>query len=316
MARPLRIEYEGALYHVTSRGNERKDIYYTKRDNDVFREIMESAYKRFKIIIHAYCLLTNHYHFLIETPKANLSKCMQYINSSYTTYFNRKRKRAGHLFQGRYAGILVEEEAYLLKLSRYIHLNPIRANMAKLPEEFEWSSYKYYVKNGARKPIFLDTKRTLGYFHDDVSRYKGFVEEGLVKTIKNPILEAFANIILGREEFVDRIKREYIDKDKKQRDLPALRKIRAERIDPERIIKMIEKHNGIIASEKRNKLFAYFLRSYTDHSLEEISNRYMPDKSPSALSNMMYRFRRQMETDIDLRKLVDGIIEEMCCGEV
>ncbi len=155
MARPLRIEYDGALYHITSRGNERKDIYHSTGDKEKFLEIVEEAYKRFKVVIYAYCLMTNHYHLLMETPKANLSRCMQYINSVYTTHFNRKRKRSGHLFQGRYKGFLVEEVSYLTKLSRYIHLNPIRANMAKSPEDFEWSSYRYYVNEKDQKPIFL-----------------------------------------------------------------------------------------------------------------------------------------------------------------
>ena len=124
MARPLRITFPGAFYHVTSRGNERKNIYKSKRDREKFLEYLGEAHERYGAIIHAYCLMTNHYHLLIETPDANLPQIMKHLNSSYTTYFNVKRKRFGHLFQGRYKAFLVYKDDYALELSRYIHLNP------------------------------------------------------------------------------------------------------------------------------------------------------------------------------------------------
>jgi putative transposase len=110
MARPLRIEFPGAFYHITSRGDERREIYKTSPDREQFLEYLASAAERYGAVIHGYCLMTNHYHLLLETPRANLSQIMQHINGAYTTYFNIKRKRAGHLFQGRYKGILVEAD--------------------------------------------------------------------------------------------------------------------------------------------------------------------------------------------------------------
>lgn len=115
MSRPLRIQYAGAFYHVTSRGNERKDIFKGDRDRERFLNYLESAAQRYGAIFHCYCLMNNHYHLLIETPDSNLSQIMQHINGSYTTYFNIRRKRAGHLFQGRYHAILVEADAYAHK---------------------------------------------------------------------------------------------------------------------------------------------------------------------------------------------------------
>jgi len=123
MPGPLRIEYPGAFYHVTSRGNERKAIFKSRRDREKFLEYLESASQRYAAIIHIYCLMDNHYHLPIETPSGNLAQIKQHINGAYTTYFNVKRKRSGHLFQGRYRSILVEADAYAKELSRYIHLN-------------------------------------------------------------------------------------------------------------------------------------------------------------------------------------------------
>ena len=138
MARPLRITYPGAFYHVTSRGNERKNVFKSKRDRVKFLEYLDSATKRYDAVIHAFCLMDNHYHLLLETPSGNLPQIMRHTNGAYTTYFNVKRERSGHLFQGRYKAILVDMDEYAKELSRYIHLNPVRAKMVKTPEEYEW----------------------------------------------------------------------------------------------------------------------------------------------------------------------------------
>lgn len=145
MTRPLRIEFEGAFYHVTSRGNERKKIFFTPRDYDKFKEYVAEAERKFGFILHGYVLMTNHYHLLIETPDKNLQKIMQYINSCYSTYTNVKRGRSGHLFQGRYKAIIVDKDSYLAELSKYIHLNPVRAKIVERPEDYWHSSYRAYA---------------------------------------------------------------------------------------------------------------------------------------------------------------------------
>lgn len=137
MARPLRIEYPGAFYHVTSRGNEQKDVFKSQKDREKFLSYVESAVVRYGAVVHTWCLMSNHYHLLLETPSGNLSQIMRHINGAYTTYFNVKRKRAGHLFQGRYKAILVEAGAYALEFSRYMHLNPVRAGMVAKPEQYQ-----------------------------------------------------------------------------------------------------------------------------------------------------------------------------------
>ena len=129
MGRPLRITYPGAHYHVTPRGNEQKDIYKSRRDREQFLSYLESSVTRYGAKIHAYCLMTNHYHLLLETPGGNLPEILRHINGAYTNYYNTKRKRSGHLFQGRYKAILIEADEYLMELTRYIHLNPVHCGM-------------------------------------------------------------------------------------------------------------------------------------------------------------------------------------------
>ena len=149
MARPLRITYPGAFYHITSRGNERKAVFKSKRDREKFLEYLESATQRYDAQIHTYCMMDTHYHLLLETPSGNLSQIMRHINGAYTTYFNVKRGRSGHLFQGRYKAIVVDIDQYAKELSRYIHLNPVRAKMVETLEEYEWSSYKFFISKKA-----------------------------------------------------------------------------------------------------------------------------------------------------------------------
>lgn len=168
MARPLRITFPGAFYHITSRGNEQKVVFKSKRDREKFLEYLESATQRYDALIHAYCMMDNHYHLLLETPSANLPQIMRHINGAYTTYFNIKRKRSGHLFQGRYKAILVEVDEYAKELSRYIHLNPVRAGMVDKPDAYQWSSYPYYIGK-EKAPEWLHRAFVLGYFGEKES---------------------------------------------------------------------------------------------------------------------------------------------------
>ncbi len=168
MARPLRINYPGAFCHVTSRGNEQRNVFRSKRDREKFYKYLGSATQRYDAVVHVLCLMDNHFHLLVETPSGNLPQIMRHINGAYTTYFNRKRARSGHLFQGRYKAILVDMGEYAKELSRYIHLNPVRAEMVETPAEYEWSSYQFFI--GVQKPpkwLFRDF--IFGYFGGKVS---------------------------------------------------------------------------------------------------------------------------------------------------
>ena len=229
MARQLRIEYPDAYYHVTARGNERKGIFKSDKDRGKFLSYLESAVKRYDAVIHAWCLMSNHYHLLVETPSGNLSQIMQHINGAYTNYFNTKRKRSGHLFQGRYKGILVEADEYALELSRYIHLNPVRIGIVNEPGDYKWSSFQEYA--GKRKaPDWLSTEFILGYFDKSEQaaqkQYNEFVEEVLGKEHESPLLQMVASTILGTPEFVAAIQEQHLDGKSPHRNLPALKQLK------------------------------------------------------------------------------------------
>jgi putative transposase len=181
MSRLLRIEFAGVLYHVTARGNERHDIFFTDGDRHAFLETLEKVGRRFEWICHAYCLMSNHYHLLIETPQANLSRGMRHLNGVYTQCINRTHGRVGHLFQGRFKGILVQKEAYLLELARYIVLNPVRAGMVEEPKDWIWSSYRSTV-GVTEKSAFLTTDGLLSAFgrnrQSAITAFRRFVAEG------------------------------------------------------------------------------------------------------------------------------------------
>ena len=141
-ARSLRLEYAGALYHVTSRGDRREEIYEDDADRAMFLSIFGDVCCHYNWVCHSYCLMSNHYHLVIETPDANLSKGMRQLNGEYARQFNRVHKRVGHVFQGRYKAIHVEKESYLIELSRYVVLNPVRAYMVSEAEDWPWSNYR------------------------------------------------------------------------------------------------------------------------------------------------------------------------------
>ncbi len=204
MARPLRLEFAGAIYHLTSRGNARQKVFFTDTDRQLFLDTLAGVVSRYSWICHAYCLMANHYHLLVETPKGNLSLGMRQLNGIYTQAFNRRHKRVGHLFQGRFKAILVERESYLLELCRYIVLNPIRVKGNLKAGAWKWSSYRA-TAGLAPAPGFLHTDWLLGQFGKNRAqaqkRYREFVKEGLES---RPWEALKGQIYLGSEEFIER----------------------------------------------------------------------------------------------------------------
>ena len=169
MARPLRLAFPGAVYHLTSRGNARQKIFFTDADRELFLSTLSGVVRRYHWVCHAYCLMANHYHLLIETPKANLSIGMRQLNGIYTQSFNRRHHRVGHLFQGRFKAILVEKEAHLLELCRYVVLNPVRVKGGASAQSWKWSSYRATAGLGS-VPEFLSTDWILEQFGKSRSR--------------------------------------------------------------------------------------------------------------------------------------------------
>jgi REP element-mobilizing transposase RayT len=204
MARPLRIEYDGAVYHVTSRGNNKKPVFFNDEDREAFLIVLGNINQRYNWICHAYCLMNNHYHIVIETPDGNLSKGMRQLNGEYTQIINKRHGRVGHLFQGRYKAILIQKESHLLEVCRYVVLNPVRANLATNVTGWKWSSYLGTA--GYEKPrSCLTINWILGQFGARAGiarqRYKEFIKSGVeTGSVWNGIK---GQILLGREEFTD-----------------------------------------------------------------------------------------------------------------
>jgi REP element-mobilizing transposase RayT len=206
MARPLRLEFPGALYHLTSRGNAKADIFLDDADRRIFLRILGSTIDRYGWLLHAYCLMGNHYHLLAATPRANLSRGMRQLNGVYTQCFNRRHKRVGHVFQGRFTAILVERETYLLELARYIPLNPVRAGFVTSAEQWQWSSFRATAGLEAALP-WLDIAAVRENFGSDPGkaalRFQEFVKAG----VKNgtPWSALRGQIYLGSEQFAQRM---------------------------------------------------------------------------------------------------------------
>lgn len=220
MARPLRLEYAGALYHVTSRGDRREAIYEDDTDREAFLDVLSEVCQGFNWLCHAYCLMSNHYHLLIETPDANLSKGMRQLNGMYTQRFNRSHGKAGHVFQGRYKAILVDKDSYLLELARYIVLNPVRAGMVRSAKDWRWSSYRA-TTGQSRPPGFLTTDWVLSAFSKRkrraIEHYKAFVAEG--KGQPSPWQSLRNQVYLGDDVFVEKMQ-SLLDDDKELSEIP------------------------------------------------------------------------------------------------
>ena len=311
LARPLRIEFPGAFYHVTSRGNERKAVFRNSRDKEKFLSYLESAHDRYGAVIHVYCLMENHYHLLLETPRGNLSQILHHINGAYTTYFNIKRGRSGHLFQGRFKGILIERDAYGKELSRYIHLNPVRAGVVKDPLEYGWSSYQYYIGK-ERKPAWLTTEWVLGYFsgrgHPGYRRYREFVEKGLTMELESPLREVTASTFLGSEGFIKKIRKEYLeDKIFDKRNLPAVKQIlkgpSLEEIE-KAVAKAVGKEHVFY-----KKLCIHFSHQYSGMGLDEIGKHF--GMKGGAVSQSSRRFKGAIDENKGMERTTNIIKKEL-----
>ncbi len=299
MARPLRIQYPGAFYHVTSRGNERKDIFRSMEDREKFLGYLESATFRYGASIHVYCLMSNHYHLLLETPMGNLSEIMRHINGAYTAYFNAKRRRAGHLFQGRYKAILVEADSYAAELSRYIHLNPVRARMVKSPGDYRWSSYSAYVGIADPAP-WLKTDFVLNLLTRDPQvaqkRYREFVEALLNAPGESPLKAVVASTILGGEQFVREVVEKYAEEAGGEAQNAANKEL-FPRPSIDEVVAEVEA--GWAGPEKlARKIAIYLCHRFTGGTLRQIGVRF--DLKESAVAQASRRFAGTLAENQDL----------------
>jgi putative transposase len=238
MARPLRIEFEDAIYHLCARGNERQRIFRDDHDRNRFLALLERSLERYEVSVLGFVLLPNHFHLIAQTHQANLSRWMHWLMVSYTVYFNRRWSRSGHLFQGRYKSFLVGtgEGEHLLSLSRYVHLNPVRgkvlgqgtpAERRKELRGYRWSSYRSYA--GLDKAMgWVEERLVLKEMggrnrHEQRLRYRRFVEEGLLREVEKPWEAVRWQIVLGNESFVQRVKDSLMGAMEPKREITGLR---------------------------------------------------------------------------------------------
>jgi len=207
MARPIRLEFSGAIYHVTTRGNEGEDVFLDEQDRTLFLQVLGEVVLRSGWIIHAYVLMDNHYHLLVETPKANLSRGMRQLNGVYTQRFNSSHNSGGRVFQGRFNAILVERNAYLLDLCRHVVLNPLRLRAVKNISRYRWSSYRA-TSGEVEAPVWLNTGWVLGHFGRSASvaqrKYVEYIEAGV--GLPSPLAKVKSQILLGSTTFVNKMK--------------------------------------------------------------------------------------------------------------
>lgn len=309
MARPLRIEYEGAFYHIVQRGIERRDIFISASDKEKFLSYLEFAHSCYGAAFHSYILMNNHYHLILETPRANLSKIMHYINASYAAYYNAKRKRTGPLYQGRYKAILVQKDEYLHHLSRYIHLNALRARIVKDPKDYPWSSYNYFVSSGHNAPAWLNTYLILRMFNNNIPNakrlYKDFVMDGIGAEgdcIKENIING---VILGSAEFAEDIINRFIHIDEHP-EIPAIKGLKQRNVPSlERIKEAVEE---TVISDKRlqRKFCLYLSRKYAQKTLTQIAAFYGKIRD-TGVSQAFVRTERTRQEDKDIGSILSRI---------
>ncbi len=217
MARPLRIEYPDAWYHVMNRGANRKRIFFKDNDYDLFINVLKEACNLFNVYISAYCLISNHYHIVVHTPEGNLSRFMRHVNGVYTQRYNRKYRKDGPLFRGRYKAILIQAEEYLTHVVKYVHFNPLKANIVNNLRDYKWSSHPAYLKGKSDKE-WLDINNLLACFSSRKKKaiilYKEFMDIDLDDEVVKFFSKKNQSSIFGDSDFVEMIKEKCVRKDK------------------------------------------------------------------------------------------------------
>ncbi len=302
MARPLRVDYPGALYHVTARGTERKAIFRHDADREQFLAVLAHAVERYRLRLHAYVLMDNHYHLLVETPEANLSLALRHLNGVYTGAFNRAHRRVGHLFQGRFKAIVVDKESYLLELSRYIHLNPVRTTRRHPLGRYRWSSYWDYI--GRRSaPSWLTREMVLGSVggkgNTAERRYQAFVEEGAAAETPSLWERVVAQVALGDAKFVASLRRRVTTTH--DREVPSRRRL-AERPSWAAIERAVQASATALRklatggrSDPVRAVLVYLARERGGLSLREVGR--LTDREEATVSHQTRRVMERRRTD-------------------
>jgi putative transposase len=305
MARQLRIEYPGAFYHVYSRGNQKQPIFYNDEDRFFFIRVLRDAQKRLDAVWCLFCFMANHYHLGLETPAGNLSRIMHFVNSAYTVHLNKKHERCGHLFQGRFKAILVQADRYARTLTKYIHGNPVRKGLLEAPEEYEWSSCRYYFGT-AKPPSWLDTRIILECFGGSTEKLKQehvrYLSDLNDPSVEREFAKAARTGIMGDLDFIERVRRVYlqgrltnIDPEilelKRLRTRPSLATIK-DRVEHE----LGDGHRFV------KKLTIFIAHEYADYRLREIGEFF--GLGPSAVHAAFKRINSELEGHETLGRIV------------
>ncbi len=317
MARALRIQFENALYHVTSRGNERHDIVRDDRDRAKWIEYLVRTCTRHNLVVYAFVLMDNHYHLFVRTPRANLSRAIHDLNTSYAGWFNKRYGRVGHLLAGRFKAILVDSEGYYWELSRYIHLNPVRADMVKRPEDYKWSSYPGY--HWPRRKLawvaYDEVLGEVGKAKNIYARYRDFVRAGAEVPPESPLARVAEGLLLGGEKFVNGVRR-LLERKGRSRELPQLRKLDLRnRVGFEKVCEIVCAEYGVALSaigkkgshgNEARKAAIYVAREMLGLPAVEVC-RVTGGVSPSAVTNMVAQAREDMKKNKTLAVAIEGI---------
>jgi putative transposase len=306
MARPLRIEYPGAFYHVTGTGSEGRRIFVSRADYEKFKEYLLEAGRKFNTLVHCYVLTGSQYQLIVESREANLSRFMHHLAGCYATYFNNRRKLSGHLFQGRYKAILIDEKRYLAELSRYLHLHPVKARLVRKPEEYQQSSYLAYILKDDQALVYTDLVLGMGSTDPRHARrkYREFVEEGMTEKLTSPVQKVYGQAIAGSPSFVKKVVTRF---DKKQglRSGTAKGRTIQRTSDMGRILAALSSYfevprtTFLAARGTYRNLAIYCAKKYTGLTNNEIGKRF-GNITYSAVTRVAARVAERAQKDKDL----------------
>ncbi|MBI3099912.1 MAG: transposase [Planctomycetes bacterium] len=300
MSRAVRVEHAGAWYHVMARGVARMPTFLDDEDRRAFLRKLGRLMDRGALEIHSFCLMPNHYHLLVRTPRGELARWMRHVNGEYVRGFNYRHRRVGHLWQGRYKAILVEDGRYLKECSRYIYLNPNRAKITRPAERYFWSSYRNYVGGGPRAVAWVETRAVLREFEGDRKAYRAYVEAGKGERPVSRFEGAVAGLVLGSEEFVVRVRR-MLSGRQDPGETPSLRILaRGARPAPEAVERVVEKVFADAGPARKGRLTLWAQRAHSGLRPVEIARRYSRRHSSVAMAHR--EVEEESRTDPDLRR--------------
>jgi putative transposase len=305
LARPIRIEYPNAMYHVMSHGVDGVATFTNDFERRRFLDYLLEIVGTGRLLVHAFCLMINHFHMLCETPKGELSKLMQRLLVKYTSLFNNRHLRHGHLWRARYRAVIVEDGDYFLQCSRYIHLNPVKANICSRPEEYPWSSYCHYLKDNESFG-WITKSTTLSSFASRLD-YANFVVEGIENDLINPFEEAIGGVFFGSQAFADNLS-PLVKSPPMTEDMPSVKYL-MEAKDPsvEEMEEAIKQVFPQLSQCKRTRIMIYTLRRFTQMSGRGIAA--IADRCPSAVTHVWQEMQSRLVKDIEFRKRMENLAQ-------